>query len=283
MRWSGIIVVLMALVAGCSTLRLGYKQGPWLAYWWLDGYADFNAEQSPKVKAALAHWFAWHRATQLPDYAQALAELQALATEKLTGAQVCAQTAAWQQRAETAYEHAVPAIAEQVRALTAEQIQRIERQQNKKLAEAEADFLQDDPADRRKALLKRNIDRAETLYGKLTPAQLQLLTQALAQSPFKPELWLAERRQRQQDILRQLRQWQSAHSDAAAVQAGLRQLGTAALVSARPAYQAYADTVTQANCALSAAVHNAAGAPQRQHAVNKLKAWEDDLQALIKP
>ena len=282
MRWRAIIVLLMALVAGCSAVRLSYQQGPLLAYWWLDGYADFNAEQSSKVKAALADWFAWHRATQLPDYAQALAELQALAAEKLTGAQVCSQMAAWQQRAEQAYEHALPAIAEQVRSLTAEQIKRIERQQNKKLAEAETDYLQDDPADRQKALRKRNIDRAETLYGKLSPAQLQLLTQALAQSPFKPELWLAERRQRQQDILRQLRQWQSAHSDAAAVQAGLRQLGMAALVSPRPAYQAHADAVTQANCALSAAVHNAAGAPQRQHAVDKLKGWEDDLRALMK-
>ena len=282
MRWSMIIGLLMALLAGCSTVRLSYNQGPFLAYWWLDGYVDFNAEQAPKVKAALADWFAWHRANQLPDYAQALAELQVLAADKLSGAQVCGQMAAWQQRVELAYQQAVPAIAEQVRSLTPEQIQRIERQQNKKLAEAEADYLQDDPADRQKALHKRTIDRAETVYGKLAPAQRQLLTQSLAQSPFKPELWLAERRQRQQDSLRQLRLWQAAHSDAAAVQAGLRQLGMAALVSPRPAYQAYADTVAQANCALSAAVHNAAGAPQRQHAVDKLKSWEDDLRALIK-
>ena len=282
MRWRAIIGVLMALLAGCSTLRLSYGQGPLLAYWWLDGYADFNAEQAPKAKAALADWFAWHRATQLPVYAQALAELQALAADKLTGAQVCSQIAAWQQRVELAYEQAVPAIAEQVRNLTPEQIRHIERQQNKKLAEAEADFLQDDPAERQKALHKRNIDRAETFYGKLSVAQLQWLTQSLAQSPFKPELWLAERRQRQQDILRQLRLWQSAHSDAAVVQAGLRQLGLAALVSPRPAYQAYADSVAQANCDLSAAVHNAAGASQRRHAVDKLKGWEDDLRALSK-
>lgn len=284
MRWTAIMVLLMALLAGCSTVRLSYNQGPFLAYWWLDGYADFNAEQSPKVKAALADWFAWHRASQLPEYAQALAELQALAHEKLSGAQVCSQMAAWQARAERAYEQAVPAIAEQLRSLTAEQIRRIERQQHKKLAEAEAeaeaDYLQDDPADHHKALLKRNIDRAESLYGKLSPAQLQLLTQALAQTPFKPELWLAERRQRQQDILRQLRLWHPAPSEASAVQAGLRQLGTAALVSPRPAYQAHADAVAQAHCALSAALHNAAGAPQRQHAVDKLKGWEDDLRAL---
>lgn len=280
MPWRAIIVLLMTLVAGCSAVRLSYNQGPFLAYWWLDGYADFNAEQAPRVKAALADWFAWHRATQLADYAQALAELQALAPEKLSGAQVCSQMAAWQARAERAYEQAVPAITEQMRSLTAEQIARIERQQNKKLAEAEADYLQDDPADRHKALLKRNVDRAETLYGRLNPAQLQLLTQWQAQSPFKPDLWLAERRQRQQDILRQLRLWQSAHSEAPAVQAGLRQLGMAALVSPRPAYQAYADSVAQANCALSAALHNAAGPAQRQHAVDKLKGWEDDLRAL---
>lgn len=280
MPWRMIIVALMALLSGCSALRLSYNQGPFLAYWWLDGYADFNAEQSPKVKAALADWFAWHRDTQLPGYAQALAELQGLASAKLTGAQVCSQMAAWQQRIELAYEQALPAIAEQVRSLTPEQIRHIERQQNKKLAEAEADFAQDDPAERQKALQKRYVDRAETLYGKLNSAQLQLLAQAVSQSPFKPELWLAERRLRQQDILRQLRQWPTAQGDASAVQVGLRQLGAAALVSPRPAYQAYAETVTQANCALSAAVHNAAGAPQRQHALAKLKAWEGDLRAL---
>ena len=282
MPWRAIIVLLMTLFAGCSAVRLSYNQGPFLAYWWLDGYADFNAEQAPKVKAALADWFAWHRATQLADYAQALAELQALAPEKLSTAQVCSQMAAWQALAERAYEQAVPAIAEQLRSLSAEQIRRIERQQNKKLAETEADYLQDDPAARHKALLKRNIDRAESFYGKLSQAQHQVLAQSQAQSPFKPELWLAERRQRQQDILRQLRLWQSAHTEAAAVQAGLRQLGMAALVSPRPAYQAYADGLAQANCALSAAVHNAAGTPQRQHLVDKLKGWEDDLHVLSK-
>jgi Family of unknown function (DUF6279) len=282
MRWKGIIVLLLPLIVGCSALRLTYNQGPFLAYWWLDGYADFNSEQSPKVKAALDDWFTWHRATQLPEYAQALAELQGMAADNVTAGQICQQFQTWQQRAERAFDQALPAMAEQVRQLTPEQVKRIERQQTKKLAEAEADYLQDDPAERQKASFKRTLDRAESLYGKLTPGQVQLLRQGLDQSPFKPEVWLAERRQRQADSLRQLRHWAADKPDLTSVQAGLRQLGAATFQSPRPVYQAYADTLAQANCALGAAVHNASSAAQRRRAIEKLKGWEDDLRALAK-
>ena len=45
-----IIVALLlltpALLTGCSALRFGYNQAPELAFWWLDGYADFDEVQS---------------------------------------------------------------------------------------------------------------------------------------------------------------------------------------------------------------------------------------------
>ena len=79
-RWKAwIIVSLMPLLAGCSGLRLTYGQGPLLAYWWLDRQVDFSTEQAPRVREALTDWFAWHRSTQLPDYAQGLGEVAAAA------------------------------------------------------------------------------------------------------------------------------------------------------------------------------------------------------------
>ena len=52
-----IIVVLLVLtgpwLTGCSALRLGYNNGPQLAWWWLDGYVDFSTEQTPAAKAAI--------------------------------------------------------------------------------------------------------------------------------------------------------------------------------------------------------------------------------------
>ena len=50
---------------------------------------DFDAEQSPRVKEALNQWFAWHRATQLPDYANLLAAAQVQVLQPATPQQVC--------------------------------------------------------------------------------------------------------------------------------------------------------------------------------------------------
>jgi hypothetical protein len=283
MRWRRwIILALLPLVAACSALRLSYNQGPVLLYWWLDGYVDFRAEQSGPVKAAIEDWFDWHRASQLPDYAQALASLQAMAVDKLTPAQICSTAEAWQQRAELAYGQALPPLTTLVRTLSPEQIRQIEKRYAVKQAEAVADYLQAVPAERQKAAFERSLDRAETLYGKLDAAQRQRLAADLAVSSFDPERWLNERAQRQQDILRSLRQWQAERSDAATVQAGLQRLGAAALRSPRADYQTYANALQSANCALVAGLHNSTTPAQRRHAVAKLKGWEDDLQALIR-
>ena len=268
------------LLVGCSALRLSYNQAPLVAYWWLDGYADFNAEQTPLVKAALDEWLAWHRNSQLRDYAQALAAMQALVVDKVTASQVCSTVVAWQQRGERAFEQAVPAITDLVRSLSPEQIKQIERQQAKKQGDAVADYLQQEPAERQKASFERALDRAETLYGKLDEPQRRRLALDLSASPFNPERWLAERRARQIDIVRSLRQWQAERSDVATVAAGLRRLAAEPLQSPRADYQAYANGVMDANCTLIANLHNSTQPAQRQHAVKKLRGWEGDLRAL---
>ena len=276
-----LLALFVPLLVGCSAVRLTYNQGPVLAYWWLDAYADFSSEQSPRVKAALADWFAWHRATQLPEYAQALVALQALAVDKVTPTQICSTVQAWQQRGQRAFEHAVPALAAQVRSMTPEQIRQVERRQAKKHAEAEADYLQSVPAARQKASLKRAMDRAETAYGTLDSAQRQRLAADLAASPFNPDTWLAERQRRNSEILRSLRQWQAERSDADSVQAGLRRLGAEVLQAPSADYKAYADAVMDANCSLAANLHNSTSTAQRQHLLAKVKGWEGDVRALI--
>jgi len=284
MRWKAwIIVCLLPLLAACSAVRLSYGQGPTLAYWWLDNYADFNAEQAPRVRAALADWFAWHRATQLPDYMQALTAMQALAANPVTASQVCATMDGWQRRAERAFDRAVPAVAEQVRSLSLEQINHLEKRQRVKQAELTAEYLQANPAERAKGALDRTLDRAESVYGPLDDAQRRLLAAGLVASPFSAERWLAERRQRQVDIVQSLRQWQAQRADADTVQAGLRRLALEVSRSPRADYQAYNQRLNGTNCALAAAVHNSTTPAQRQRAVDKLRGWEGDLRALTEP
>ena len=284
MRWKAwIIVLLLPWLAACSAVRLTYGQGPTLAYWWLDNYADFNAEQAPRVRAALVDWFAWHRATQLPDYMQALAAMQELAANSVTAAQVCSTVDGWQRHAERAFDRAVPAVAEQVRSLSTEQISHLEKRQRVKQAELTTEYLQADPAERAKGAFERTLDRAETVYGPLDEAQRRLLAAGLATSPFSAERWLAERRQRQIDTVQSLRQWQAERPDADTVQAGLRRLAAETSRSPRAEYRAYSQRLNAANCALAATLHNSTSLAQRQRAIDKLRGWEGDLRALSKP
>ena len=280
-RWKAwIIVLLLPLLGGCSAVRLSYGQGPLLAYWWLDSQVAFTAEQAPQVRSALADWFTWHRSTQLPDYAQGLGEVAAAAAGPFTPQQVCAQIDAWQRRAERAFDRAVPAVADQLRSLTPAQIQRLEQHQAERQQELATERLQADPAERQKAALARAVDRAETLYGTLDEAQRQLLATGLAASPSDPERWLAERRARNAELLRSLRQWQTERADTATVQAGLRRLAAETARSPRADYRAYSQRVMAANCALMAQLHNTTTAEQRQRAADKLRSWQADLRAL---
>lgn len=279
--WKGwIIVILLPLLSACSALRVTYDQGPLLSYWWLDRQVDFNGEQAPKVRAALNDWFAWHRATQLPDYAQALGEAAAQARGDLSPTQVCSQIEAWQRRAERAFERAVPAAAEHLRGLTTAQIHRLEEHQADKHQQMQKELLQPDLAERREATLKRWVERAEKVYGRLDEAQRTQLGAALAASPFDPARWLAERRARTQALLQALRHWQAEQADPATVEAGVRRLAAEIDNSPRPGYGAYARRVQQANCTLIAQLHNSTTPAQRQKAAEQLLAWQADARAL---
>lgn len=286
MQRTGIITTLLlvlALLGGCSAIRFSYNQAPVLAYWWLDGWVDFSGEQSPRVKAALEDYVAWHRATQLPDYVALLARLQAMAADRVTPAQVCSVSDDIQQRLSVAYEHAVPAMADIVRTFSPAQIDHLEKRYRRENQEMVRDYLQPDAEERREASRKRTVDRAESIYGPLDDAQKALLNAGLEASPFDPARWLDERRARQQDVLRGLRQLLTDKADAAQVQAALRAFSAQTAQSPRADYRKYRERLIEANCALTAQLHNSTRPAQRQHAVEKLKGWAEDARALMRP
>jgi hypothetical protein len=277
-----IIVAGLCLVAlaGCSLVRLGYGQAPDLTYWWLDGYLDLNGEQTPLVRDGLEAWFAWHRATQLPDYADLLARAQADVQRDITPELACRWGDELRQRTDRLLEPAVPTLVALVTRLTPAQVQHLQAQFRKKDDEFRDEFLQDAPEARQKESLRRTLDRLEMLYGRLDDAQRERVAQGLAASPFDPQQWARERQARQQDIVQTLQQARTLRDDPARAEALLRGLVSRAGQSPRPAYRAYQQALTEYNCAFSARIHNATTPAQRQAAVRRLKGWEDDLRAL---
>lgn len=275
-----IIAATLALLAGCSTLRLAYNQAPALAFWWLDGYFDLDTEQGASARDALADWFAWHRATQLVDYAGLLAAARQQIPNDITPAEVCRWADELRRRIEAGYEQGVPALAALVLTLKAEQVRHVERRYQKADEEFRDDFLRATRSEQIEASSKRALSRAETIYGRLDGAQRALLAQGIAASPFDAERWLGERQARQKEIVDGLQSLRVERADAARAEAALRMFAAHAAVSPRPAYHDYQQRLFEHNCQLTARLHNSSNAEQRRRGADKLKGWEDDLRAM---
>jgi hypothetical protein len=279
--WCAVALLgVLGLLAGCSTVRVAYDTGPTLAWWWIDGYADFSGDQARRVKDDIRSWFDWHRKSQLEAYAAWLAGPRAKISESVTAAQMCRWWDEARRGLDPAVDRALLAAAAWVPGLTEAQFRHIERRYAKGLEEMRRDFLQPDAAERQAAAVKRTLERVEMIYGSVDEAQIKLVEDGVRASPFDPEAWHAERQRRQRDTLATLRRLVAERADADRTVAALRALAERSERSADPAYRAYQQRLIDYNCAFAARIHNATKPAQRQHARERLQGWEEDLHAL---
>lgn len=279
----GLLLLAAALLGGCSSVRLAYGNGPQLAWWWLDSYVDFSSEQAPRVKQGIAALFDWHRSSQLPAYTALLVTAQQQVLEPTTPELACRWQTQVRELLEPTLQRALVLAAEQSAGLGEAQFKHLEQRYAKVIDEMRSDFLQPDLAERQAKSVERAVERAERLYGRLAPAQLQVLRDGVAASPFDPALWLQERQRRQRDVLETLRRLSSEKADVDRRLAAMRTLTARTEVSPNPVYRSYQLKLTAYNCALAARIHNAAPPAQRQQARETLKGWEEDLRALMAP
>lgn len=275
-----IIGVLALALAGCSAVRLGYDNGNRLARWWLDDWLDLRGDQTAVLEPALETWFAWHRRQELPEYADALAALAQRAGGGVSGDEICRWNDEWRERLERAVEQALPTAAAMLPGVDPRQWAFFARKLADKQAELRAEIAPPDPAERARGQFERSLDRAESFYGKLDAPQRKLLATMLAESPFDAPRWLDEREARQADFLRRVKELQAAGVSPAHRVAGLREGFQRLLWAKAPEARARQQRLAQANCELSARLHNATHPRQREYLRQRLKAWEEDLRAL---
>lgn len=284
LRRPSIIAALLALAVLLSScglvVRIGYNQGSPLAFRWLDGYVDFDDAQSLRVRTALDEWFTWHRRSQLPDYADLLARLQSELPGPTTPERTCFWAREIRARLEAGLERAAPTLADVVPTLSPQQIANVEKRYAEKNEDYRDDFLQRVPGKRHKAAVKREIERAEMLYGRLDDAQREFVARSVAQSPWNSELAYSERLRRQQDVLAMLRRLAANRASRADADTEIRAYVQRLERSPREDYRRYSERLADHNCSFAAALHNLTTAEQRRVAASKLKDYEDDLRAL---
>jgi hypothetical protein len=273
--------LLLVLLAGCSAVKIGYGNAPTLTYWWLDSYADFNAEQSPPVRDSLAALHTWHRRNELPAYADTLQKMQRLAPGQVTPDQICGLWAEVQTHIHHLGVQAADPISTVTPTLKPEQLRHLTLQFDKRNQKWRKEWLDVAPTELAEQRLKLALERAEMLYGRLDDAQTALLRRSIEHSSFDARLTDKERLRRQQDILQVLQEHSnSATSRSTHVLAEVLALLERLQSSPDPVYRAYQVKIAAEGCATLAALHNSASTAQRAKVLETLRDYEVDARAL---
>lgn len=275
------VLTLIAALGACSAVKLAYNNLPEVSYWWLDGYFDFDSTQTPKVRDELAQLLAWHRQNELPKVIALLQDAQGLAPAEVTPAQACRFADGIRERLLAVTERAEPATTELALSLGESQLQQLERKYARLNNDYRKDWLDRTPAQVHEKRYDQFLDRWEDFYGRLTDAQRDLLRQQVAQSVFDPRLADAERRKRQQEALAMLRGFSTQKPSPAEARAALHAY---LLRIAEPPPGPWRDqqqALLEEGCRNLAALHNNTTASQREQAVRRLQAYQNDLRQLV--
>jgi hypothetical protein len=283
--WGLAAVLLLALLGACgqATWRFAYSQAPAILLWRMDSFADLNDSQEELARERLQALHAWHRSTQLPEYAALLARLREQMPRNTTPEQMCRIWAELRPGLEALAERTVPMWAELGMSLTDAQLRYIEGRQARSNRDWRADFLDGSAEQRKEKRVEVAVGRLELVYGPLDEATKQTVARLLEASAFDPAATFAERVRRQQDLLATARRMQAEKMTATQAQEAVRGYIARLWNSPSASHRAYAQRITQSNCQFYAAVHNAMPQRQREAAVARLRGYESDLLALAAP
>lgn len=280
--FSGVTVLLaVAILAGCSAARLGYRNGETLSYFWLDHYVDFEADQKPWVRDDIDTLFAWHRRTQLPGYIAFLDHARQHVEKGVTEAQLRDDYQEIRNHLLGLTDHALPQLAELALALSPHQIAHLQGQFTSNNEHYRKEFLRGDIEERQRRRYKRLLKQVEYWFGPLDASQERALRVASDARPLETEQMMEDRQEWQSRLLTLLRKIHDERPSRQATQAMLGEYARAAMDHFGNAQrQAAFAARNEENFRLIAQVINGTTAEQKRHFMRETQQWIDDFRNL---
>lgn len=278
LRLAGALV-LLAAVAACSSLRFGYNHADTALLYTLDRYFDLDDAQKKLARERVDALLAWHRRTQLDDYARFLAQLQQGVDAPVTATDVLAAQQQMNARLLALGRHAAPDLAQLASTLSDAQLAHFRQRLAKDSAKARREFTRLDESGAggpSEARIERSIARAKTWFGSVTAAQQRLIREANAREANSDRQWFEERERRLQELAAVLTRIRHDSAGAAALQAYFAELAAPKDAQRNAAVAA----ARQANAELIAALINQATPAQKAVLAEKLRGYAADLTAL---
>ncbi|MDB5871888.1 MAG: hypothetical protein JWQ07_1330 [Ramlibacter sp.] len=274
------LLALAAALAGCSAIKLGYNNLGEVAYWWLDGYVDFDDDQTARVREDLARLHQWHRTDELPQLGKLLQSMDQAAPGDIGAPQFCAFFGHLRERLDAIADRAEPALVTLATSLTSEQLLQVERKFQKSNAAFRKEWIRPPAAERTEKRFDQFLERSEMIYGKLDEPQRLALRGQLQQSAFDPVRTLAGRERRQRDMLQTLRKITAPSLPFGEARGWMHGLMDRLREPADAADRAYQNALIEEGCRSFAVLHNSTSSAQRAAAVRRLRAYQRDLREL---
>ncbi len=279
-----VFLLMVLCLQGCSAIKLGYQQLPTLSYWWLDSSVSFSDAQTPLAKDALAQLHRWHRAEELPLYAEVFKRLALQSAEPLQPQQVCSVVGEADKALERTMRKAVSLAAPVALNMGPEQLSHLNQNWASKNKDWEKEWAQGSASERLERRLSKAVDRFSDFYGPLSPTQTAMVRTQLQQSVWTPDWGRRDRLRRQQDLMSTLQKAsQSSASALPQVEADLWALWQRWMDPQDPVGRGVIQKLRMQACENLAQLHNTTSAEQRLRAARRLRAYEQDLRDLIRP
>ncbi|RFP24472.1 hypothetical protein D0T25_05505 [Duganella sp. BJB488] len=276
-----LMVILLAVLAGCSSLRLAYNHGDTLLYWWLDAYVDLNSDQKTWVKRDIDELFRWHRKTQLHDYAQILQTAQRQLAGNPTTADLIGDYDEVKSRTQLLLFKALPELADLARSLQPDQIATLEKKFAANNAEFRKKNMKGDLDAQLKFRYKKSMEQFELWFGNFSPEQEAQIRKASDARPLDNDIWLDERMRRQKNILTLVQKVQREKLNKEATMALIHTLirDTFERLEHSERKQFF-DAYEASTAQLVLTVVKIATPAQKTHAQKRMQGWIDDFNSL---
>ena len=278
MRYFWLIMLLLAaLLGGCTALRLGYPQADVILGWRANTYFDLDHEQRNEFSARLDRLLAWHRYDQLPEYAAFLNAAIDKAEHSLRPEDIAWFVDGFRARYRVIVNRGVSDAAELLVTLTPAQIGTLQKQFDKDNRKFADDNKLDGSIEKRKhARLKKTLGQIEDWTGGLTREQEHKVSALLDPIPLIEHLRHLDRMRRQREFVELLNMRQQKLEFAGRLHQWL--LGWDR--GRAPDYAQLATEVYDQRVHFYIAVEKLLTQEQRRTATQRLRKYADDCKAL---
>jgi hypothetical protein len=272
-----VLLLLLTAVAGCTALRLGYRQADTILAWRADDYLNFDPEQKHDFRARLDRILYWHRYEQLPEYAVFVNTAVKKGQAGLTREDIKWFVDGVKSRYRVIIDHGIDDAVEVLATVKPDQIVTLQKQWDKDnrkfVGERE---LNGTPAERKRARIKRTLKEIADWTGSLSneqEAQIATLSEAV---PDINSLRHQDRIRRQKEFLDLLKARTNKQAFGARLHAWLRDWES----GRSPEFERMSNEVYEKRIQFYMAVEKLLTPEQRQSAWHRLQQFGEDFTVL---